>query len=148
MDFDMYNINYFDNINEKSSYILGFILADGSIQCRDYKESKYSGYGYNIVINLHLKDIEILNFIKNEICPNNKIYIYKKIGSDNIYREQCKLSISSKELVYKIINLGIFPSKTGKETLPNIEEKYYPDLLRGFFDGDGSIYVGKQKGLN
>ena len=39
------------------------------------------------------------------------------------------------------MKLGIFPRKTGHLNPIEVPEKYFPDFVRGFFDGDGSVYV-------
>jgi hypothetical protein len=51
------------------------------------------------------------------------------------------LNITSKKLVYSLIKLGIVQNKTYiSDTLPNAPIEYYNDMLKGFFDGDGSIH--------
>jgi intein-encoded DNA endonuclease-like protein len=127
------NENYFDIIDSvNKAYILGFIYADGSI-------NKAKG---NLTICLSKKDIEVLEFIKQEV--NYSGVISTKVINNMSYS---LLSITSKRLINKIIELGVVQNKTYLSTnLPDIPQEYFNDMLRGFFDGDGSIYGDSNKG--
>ena len=39
-------------------------------------------------------------------------------------------------------------NKTFKIRFPNIEESYYNDFIRGYFDGDGCFYISKKYSNN
>lgn len=138
------NEKFFDTWTRDSAYIIGFLMADGNILCKNYIGSNYHGEGYILSINLHIKDIEILEYIAQELeskSPKTR----KFIGNDNIYREQAYLVVSSKYMILKLIEHGVIPNKTGKESIPSTLPDYlFPDFLRGYFDGDGSIHNGKQ----
>lgn len=127
----IYNVNenYFNCINSgDKAYMLGFIYADGSIN-KNY-----------LSISLSDKDIEILEYFKKCLEYNGKIY--KRISDNGL--GYVTLTISSKILTNKLIDLGIIGNKTYlSKTLPKYPKKYEKDFLRGFFDGDGSIYSNK-----
>lgn len=125
--------NYFDTINSSNkAYILGFIYADGSVSKRG-----------NLTICLSKKDTEILEFIKEEL--NYSGVISSKLINKNEYS---LLSIDSKVMVNRLIELGIVPNKTyNSSVLPTIPKEYFNDTLRGYFDGDGSIYKNGEKGF-
>ena len=129
------NENYFEKINSNNkAYILGFIYADGCV---------YKNY---LRIWLSDKDIEILEFIKLELNYEGKIYNhYSKIKN----KKYVGLSISSKKIVNDLIKLGVIRNKTylSKE-LPVYDKKYEGTFLRGFFDGDGSIYSNNNRGYD
>lgn len=135
------NHTYFNTWSANMAYILGFAMADGSIRHKDYCKT----LGYALVFALNLKDKEILDFIKTELNTKAKVNIYKWTGSDGIYREQANLCISSKILVDKLIELGVIPQKTGKETFPEMPKEFEIDFIRGYFDGDGCIQNSFQK---
>lgn len=119
------NVNYFKNLNDNSCYIIGFIIADGHIT--DYDND----IRYRIKFGLAEKDIAILDFIKNEIAPDAKIKRYKN---------SIKLDISSKTLVKDLYDIGIVHKKKNCSRIFDIiPQKYTGSLIRGFFDGDGSI---------
>lgn len=127
------NENYFESINTKNkAYIVGFIYADGSVT--------------NNCLSLVIKesDIEILEFIKNELNYGGEIksFVHKTNGNKYI-----RLSLHSKKIVNDLINIGIIKNKTFlSKSLPKICDYLFSDMLRGFFDGDGSIY--KSKNIN
>ncbi len=56
------------------------------------------------------------------------------------------LQINSNKMVKDLNNLGIVQRKSLILSKPNIEEKYYYDWIRGYFDGDGSITVELSNG--
>jgi hypothetical protein len=125
------NENYFESINsDNKAYVLGFIYADGSV------------YGNYLSIRLSAKDIEILNFIKSELGYEGNIRKY--VVNNNNYVE---LTISSKKIVEDLIKIGIIENKTyNSKELPIFNENLKNATLRGFFDGDGSIYSNNSRG--
>ncbi len=123
------NENYFETIDTPNKgYILGFLYADGSIN---------NGC---LSISLSKKDEEILEFIKNELefGGNIRTYSLKK-------HEYVRLSITSKKMINDLNNLGVIKNKTYEsKKLPTVSKEFLPHLIRGFFDGDGSIYCIKR----
>jgi len=126
----MKNEDYFKTWSHNMAYVLGFIMADGSVRVT---------HNYSLSIGLNIKDIEILEFIRNQIFPECKFDYRTKICKNSISR-QVRLRIFSKKIVLDLINLNVIPRKTGKEKLPEIPEEYFSDYLRGYFDGDGCIH--------
>lgn len=131
--------DYFKVIDsEAKAYILGYIVADGSIEesVRKDRPSK--------LIRLRLgcvsEDDEILRLIQREIAPNNKLRFYQpKILNRKL---TTILQICDKELITDLRTLyDIQPRKTYNTSFefPNIPKQYERDFIRGFIDGDGSI---------
>jgi hypothetical protein len=119
------NESYFSEIDTSNkAYLLGFIYADGSVNDR------------YLSFRLAERDIEILSFIKSELNYNGVIGHLK--WKDRPY---ISLTISSKKLISDLNKYGIIRNKTymSKE-LPIIPREFMHEMLRGFFDGDGSIY--------
>ena len=140
------NHHYFKKIDsEDKAYILGYIIADGSVllQKRINKISKI------LTFNSSIDDKEVIELIQEKISINSKITIRdpKKIIKNNHYiptkKIQLNLKINSDLLVESLIDLyNIVPNKTVNSPnfkLPNIDKKYRRHLIRGIFDGDGSI---------
>ena len=112
--------NPFLNISKEGLYWLGYIMADGTII--------YNNRQYSLVLYSKNKEIlEKYNSFMNNQC---NIQIWNK---QNVYGAKiCSKSICK----FLIDNYNITPNKS--LTLnPNIEISW--DLLRGYFDGDGSI---------
>lgn len=130
--------DYFDDIdNYKKAYILGFLYADGCITSDG-----------RISILLNEKDIEILKFIKSEICPDVEI---KHSNYQNIKRDsQIKLRFMSKQIYSKLIEYGFVVDKTGNDSniFGFIPEEFKFDFIRGYCDGDGNIRCQYRKGKN
>jgi hypothetical protein len=121
------NVNFFNPVNSyNSAYILGFIAADGCI----VDSSKGNPY---LSIGIHEKDIEVLNFINSCLGSSNLVY---KIPN----KPYVRLNITNQHIVQSLISLGIVFRKTFKlkDILANIDQKYRPAFIVGYFDGDGS----------
>lgn len=144
----MINEEYFNVWSNKMAYILGFTIADGCVLYKGYSNT-FNGHGYSLRYHIHTKDKEILEFIKSELAPNNSIKEYVNTGNDGIVRRSANLIISSKILLDSLIKLNVSPNKTGNEKFPkNMPKEFFPDFLRGYFDGDGCLFVGTQKQNN
>ena len=118
--------DYFETINsEHKAYFLGLIISDGCIYSKNNKQ--------NLVgITLQDKDKYILDIFKKEIKTN------KSITSDN--RGCSSIQILSNKMVSDLEVYGLCDNKSLKTIFPkNIDDKYYPHLIRGLLDGDGSV---------
>ena len=118
--------NSFYNQSPNMAWLLGFLASDGSISSSDN----------TIKIGLSAKDKEILEKIKNELKIENKIVEYTtKDGFDCV-----DLHWTCEEHKKELKEYGITPRKTFTLKPPvKLNEKYYIDFIRGYFDGDGSV---------
>ncbi len=120
------NENFFDTITNESAYVLGWILTDGCIQYIPQK--KYC-------IRFQVKDKEILEKIRDVMGGNQEI---KQDKRDGLWL----LIINSKKLVKRLMDLGIVPNKTKITYISDeIPMSVMPALIRGIFDGDGSVSI-------
>lgn len=133
------NKDFFSIIDsEIKAYLLGWVMSDGFISKR--KESSKS---FRFGIKLQDKDIEILNLFRENISPKAKLYKEEFIFN-NKETKSLKLEITSNKLVNDLISLGVTFNKTfNGEIIPNIDKLLIRHFVRGFFDGDGSISIGK-----
>jgi hypothetical protein len=122
------NDSFFKNINEISSYWLGFLFADGNI----------STYSDSFSLAISINDLSHLEKFKKDISSEYEIKTYKRKNQSN-HSDLVKITISNKKLVDDLITLGCIRNKTFLLNAPKIDKKYYPDFIRGYFDGDGSI---------
>lgn len=112
------------------AYVLGFFAADGYITV-----NRRGGQFWCIQIT----DGRLLQEIKRVIKAEHKISIRKGKGNEqNIYRIQ----IGSIEMCDDLRKLGYNERKTKNLAVPYILEKYFADFVRGYFDGDGHVWVG------
>lgn len=131
-----YNINdenYFSKIDtEVKAYILGFLYADGNAHKKHY----------HIKLKLQEKDKNILERMKKEIGIDNTLHFSQKTKAS--HQNQYSLIISNKVIYHDLMSHGIVPNKTFILTFPYwLDKKLNRHFIRGYFDGDGSIYVGK-----
>ena len=124
------NEHYFDIIDsEFKAYILGYIIADGCIIKR--------GNCLSLTLDLKLSDKYILEMFSKELLGEiDNIYVNQK-------RQTCSVRYGSKGLCNSLQKYGVIPRKTGKEYLPfdKIPVQYRKDVIRGFFDGDGTVFL-------
>jgi hypothetical protein len=130
-----YNLNekFFDELNEKSAYWLGFLYADGCVRMKQGKSGE---------LKLKLKHIDSNHIEKflNDIECNTPI----RYGVDN-KSEFCYVLVNSNYMIKKLFDLGCVQNKTQKIRLPNIEKKLLSHFIRGYFDGDGSVSPVKNR---
>lgn len=123
-----FNIHVFDVIDsDEKAYWLGFLYADGSVSSRDN----------TIELSLALKDIDHLYKFKEFIE-------YKGNVKQDSFR--CRVVIGSKYLKNRLIELGCPPRKSLILKFPNtdiISDDLLFSFIRGYFDGDGCIYIPK-----
>ena len=121
------NDNFFKYQNSNMAYILGLIASDGSISSKENL----------ITIELLNKDKEILEKIKEITKSSRDIKDYIKKSTNQNISKFCVWSKSWKE---DLKRYNIVPNKTFILQPPTfLDDKFFPDFLRGFFDGDGSI---------
>ena len=124
-----YNVNqkYFLSIDSaEKAYWLGFIWADGSVH--------KSGRAHNL--KMRIKDYNHICKFQSNISHNGKIYTIKSSGykPNAIHYE---ISICNKILYESLITHG----RNNEIGIPNIPNKLIHHFIRGFFDGDGSVYT-------
>lgn len=131
-DLRQYKIN--DNYNFQShngAWILGIFASDGYLPIT-------KGAKNRMVLTLQRSDEECLRMIKNELEYTGPINYYESItGFPN-----ASLAFTSKQIRQNFEGFGIVNAKTFKiQHLPQkLKEEFLLDYLRGFFDGDGTIY--------
>jgi intein-encoded DNA endonuclease-like protein len=138
-----YNVNheYFKIIDsEEKAYWLGFLYADGCV--------RKSKSGSQVVLKLSTKDEEHLIKFKNDIGSEHKIAhnqskTISKKGTHSI-SNNCLIRVNSCEMVDNLINQGCVPRKTFTIDMPNIDEKFYKDFIRGYYDGDGNFFYNEK----
>lgn len=124
------NKDFFKKWTPQMAYTLGFFAADGYMTL-----SARGAHFWNIQIT----DRAILEGIKKAIRSEHKISI--RVGKGNekaLYR----LQIGSKEMCNDLLKLGFMPNKTKSLAIPNVPKEYFSHFIRGYFDGDGNVWVG------
>lgn len=141
---DLYRIpcddNFFETIDtEEKAYVFGFFSADGNISKNQYFHFKISE-----------KDDEILQKIKIAMNYEGDVLHFeskKQTSFMPLGYKMSSLTICSPKIVSDLKKMGITNDKTHdlvfpKAFLPNRLIHHY---IRGYFDGDGSVFLTKNK---
>lgn len=121
--------HFFDNIDSsEKAYVLGFILADGHVTDRG-----------NIMFSQHKQEVDVLYKIRDAMKCNAPI----KLKGDR-YVTMC---ITCKHYADIFRSMGVSNRKSYDlemdTVLPFVPIEYERDLVRGMFDGDGSVCIFK-----
>lgn len=115
---------FFDNWSPEMAYVLGFWFADG------YMRHEKS---YRIVFNS--RDYNLLLQIKK--CFSCNYFIKRYQRRDGI---DYQLILYSKHLYQELLTLGGMRCKSKKMRFPKVPKQCLADFIRGYFDGDGSVF--------
>jgi hypothetical protein len=100
--------------------------------------------GYVVTLSLKESDTEILEKIKNILCPTRALYLQNRKEKGNMIT----LVVSDKNLYYQLLEHNLTPRKTFTLKPPiNLPENLISHYVRGYFDGDGTIYSHKKHKL-
>lgn len=134
-----YNYHYFDAIDtQEKAYFLGLLYADG------YVTSNAMG------IALKSDDIAILEYLLDCMESDAKPCIYTNKGYGGVYKptEYCRVIIRNTHLRNTLVKHGVLPHKSQCLLPPSLDEEMISHFIRGFMDGDGSIWGTKQKAVS
>ena len=124
------NEQFFDAIDtEQKAYVLGLFMADG------YNDTKKG----IIRLKLQERDKAILEQVKSMLGYTGKLY--KHTYNKPNQQDQYALQIRSKYLSDRLAELGVIPYRRLAMSFPtNLPQDLIPHYIRGFFDGNGSVY--------
>lgn len=135
----VFNENFFENIDtESKAYWLGFLYADGCIiETKSHDGTKIP---QTVQISISEKDIEMLYKFMKDIALDKSIYIGIAHNKKSITRYS-RIQIGSRKMCTDLIGHGCTPRKTYTLEFPqDVPEYLLRHFIRGYFDGDGSVY--------
>jgi len=140
---NFFDENYFEKIDSPDkAYFLGLMYADGNnypesglIQISLEEKDKYilEKFKERIKLTDTLKKIEVSGETRQNITTRNRAWLFR---------------IVSKKLSEQLNKLGVVKAKSLILKFPTEEQvpkHLLSHFIRGFFDGDGCISVGKNK---
>jgi len=126
-----FNDHFFDNIdNEEKAYWLGFLYADGCVQ------NKKTGQK---LISLAVKDKEVIDKFIKSINGDFKTKTYKDVHV---------VHLTSVIMFNALVKLGCIPRKSLVLKFPELRKDLIHHFIRGYFDGDGTVYTYHPKNYN
>lgn len=125
-----FNVDFFETIDtEEKAYFLGFIAADGCIQ------NNSSGVMV-LSITINNRDIDILERMKEAMKAEQPIIHLKR-------HNMVRITFTRKKLISDLMKYDLTERKslTMGPMLHHLSESMKPHFVRGYFDGDGSVYI-------
>jgi hypothetical protein len=125
--------DYFDIIDtQEKAYFLGLMFADGNNSISDNSSI--------VSINLQEGDKEILE--KFSMAIFDKVILKFHDNSEDNHKNQYLLRINNKRMCKQLEKLGCIPNKSLTLKWPQwlIDPDLQRHFIRGYFDGDGTIY--------
>jgi hypothetical protein len=122
--FSSINENFFKKLIPEMAYVLGFIYSDGNIS--------------NLLdhFSISQKEPEILHKIKELMSSEHQI-------ARQNHQELYTLAIGNKVMINDLLSWGLTPNKSLDIKFPVLPKDLYSHFIRGYFDGDGSIFLAK-----
>lgn len=130
------NESFFDNLNEKSLYWLGFLAADGNVIKHNYS--------YQIRLKLAAKDLDHVKLFKTDLDSQSPILdrVVKEESNKGFKKSEYlnyEIIITSEKIFNRLAEFNIVPNKTHIYRFPE-QLKNHSDVrhfIRGCLDGDG-----------
>lgn len=126
--------DFFSKIDTpEKAYWLGFMYADGCIR---------KGSNGQYLVKLSLRDKDSIILLQQSLKTSKPIGEYINSGSFASSKSiMYSLEISSEKLFNGLLNNGCVENKTFKLKFPSfLEENLISHFIRGYFDGDGSVF--------
>jgi hypothetical protein len=122
------NKDFFKKWSLEMAYVLGFFAADGYITV-----NKRGGHFFCFQI----KEKDILLKFRKLLGSEHKIAV-----RNNSFGKTYRWQVGSKEMCQDLDNLGFGQKKTFRLVIPKMPHSCLPHFIRGYFDGDGNIWLG------
>lgn len=118
------------------SYVLGYIVADGCVSMNEDRKQPYT-------VNITSIDRPNLVQLKKAFQSEHKIS-EKRNGAGAL---SYQIQFRNYQLATDLIRLGVTPRKTYSLEPIYVPDAYFADFFRGFFDGDGTVYIYQVNGV-
>jgi len=133
--YDEVNEEFFSVWTPQMAWVLGLFFTDGYIM--------ESGKGLRVALTSVDKDM--LSNVRNHMQSQRPIEAKEqKAGRQYIY----SLQFFRERLRHDLLDLGLFQRKSLTMCFPNVPEPFVRHFIRGCWDGDGSIYIGRNAKVN
>jgi len=127
----------FDDLSDDwHAYWIGFIVADGCV----FLDEKHSHA--RVQLSVKESDIEHIRNFQEGIKTSARIRVVSNPAGRNAPGKVAIVAISNPHLVHALAKWGIVPNKTLSLEWPtDFPPALIPAYIRGYFDGDGTVYL-------
>lgn len=141
--------SYFENVDDEyKAYFLGLLFADGNIHRYTGNQEGRRRKGWITQINLNQKEgEEILIELKKRMGDERPLKIYSRLGTAGKYiRHAVSVAFGSEKLYNDLTKWGMTENKLEQpRRLPHLPSDLIHHFIRGYFDGDGSVFYSDGK---
>jgi hypothetical protein len=130
---------FFSTWSNEMAYVLGFFAADGCMY--HSANGGYSTGGYYIVF--YSTDLQLLDTIKKIMGIRNKIEVEDRSHQNTRWKIKYSIRLVNRDLYQRFLQLGMTPTKSLTLRFPRVPATYLASFVRGYFDGDGHVYIGQ-----
>ena len=134
--------HYFDLIDTPTKgYIYGLLLSDGS-----NNPDKQT-----VSISLQEEDVELLERVRIEVNSTKPLEFLDYSDKHDFgyhYKNQYRLLLFSDKICAALTNHGLVKNKSLVVEFPLFKDEIMPSMIRGMWDGDGTLGLYKGKNIN
>lgn len=132
---NIFNENFFDKIEEKQSWLVGLLAADGYIK----KNSGSMGLSQS-----GDEGLKLIQYVIKLLDANFCIYKMKTMVKDSY-----QISFISSKFIEILARFNVVNKKSLIYQFPKVlKQKYIKDFIRGYVEGDGCIGIFKTNTTN
>ena len=119
--------NIFENgWDRNNAYTFGWVMSDGCLRKEGRNKTSYA-------VRICSNDRDIIEWLHNYMCVGNKIYKQNERGH--------LIKFRNAESIQFMMKHGLTERKSLTMQFPDLPNRYIPDFIRGYFDGDGSVIL-------
>jgi len=126
------NQDFFKSWSPDMAYVLGYFAADGSM-AQNTRGAHFMEFAST--------DSILIRHVRKVTGSSHSVTIRDRGGTN--WKTQYRLQIGSKEWFTDLSRLGFTQAKSNTLQFPIIPKAYTGDFVRGYFDGDGCVYLGE-----
>lgn len=138
--------DFFSRENEETFYMAGFMAADGCVKKR---KSTSGNFRYEVQVSLAKNDEEHVQLLKDLMKAETPIhnFLIKNSKRNPKWNDSwcSQITITSEKMVKDLEKFNVVPAKSLIYRFPLwlVNHPLVHHFMRGYFDGDGSFFMGK-----